>query len=308
MLLAQLLGGFEPLFLKGVLDQGYWPDGLLTAPSDEALLHDIETARELGFNMLRKHLKVEPARWYYHCDRLGMIVWQDMVNGGAAEYPPLYTSQIPTVSPEIARHFDDTKKLERFGSADAQARAAWLEEARATIEHLRFFPCIATWTVFNEGWGQFCAREMTADLAKIDDTRPYDQASGWFDQGGGDYVSEHNYFRDLRIPKGRGHDDRRARVISEFGGSAFRVEGHSAIERSYGYESFDDIADFTQAVEQSIAQADALEARGLSGYVYTQLSDVEEEVNGLLTYDRRVVKTRVPTSPEARPPQTIAAE
>ena len=149
---------------------------------------------------------------------------------------------------------------------------------------------------------------MTAELAKIDDTRPYDQTSGWFDQGGGDYVSEHNYFRDFRIPKGRGHDDRRARVISEFGGSAFRVEGHSAIERSYGYESFDDIADFTQAVEQSIAQADALEARGLSGYVYTQLSDVEEEVNGLLTYDRRVVKTRVPTSPEARPPQTIAAE
>lgn len=298
----------EPLFLKGVLDQGYWPDGLLTAPSDEALLHDIETARELGFNMLRKHLKVEPARWYYHCDRLGMIVWQDMVNGGAAEYPPLYTSQIPTVSPEIARHFDDTKKLERFGSADAQARAAWLEEARATIEHLRFFPCIATWTVFNEGWGQFCADDVTAELAKIDDTRPYDQTSGWFDQGGGDYVSEHNYFRDLRIPKGRGHDDRRARIISEFGGSAFRVEGHSAIERSYGYESFDDIADFTQAVEQSIAQADALEARGLSGYVYTQLSDVEEEVNGLLTYDRRVVKTRVLTCLEARPPQTTTAE
>lgn len=283
----------EPLFLKGVLDQGYWSDGLLTAPSDEALLYDIETARELGFNMLRKHLKVEPARWYYHCDRLGMIVWQDIVNGGAASYPAFWTSQLPTIFPGIARHVDDTRKLARFGAEDEQARELWLAEARATIECLRDFPCVATWTVFNEGWGQFDARKMTAGLAEFDDTRPFDSTSGWFDQGVGDYTSEHNYFRDLRVPKGRGSGDNRARIISEFGGSAFRVEGHSAIERSYGYESHESAEAFADAFKRTIAQADALESQGLSGYVYTQLTDVEEEVNGLLTYNRRIVKTRL---------------
>lgn len=283
----------EPLFLKGVLDQGYWSDGLLTAPSDEAMLYDIELARALGFNMIRKHLKVEPARWYYHCDRLGMVVWQDIVNGGASSYPPFWTNQMPTVFPSIARHVDDTTKLARFGAEDEDARELWRAEARATVEHLRNFPCIATWTVFNEAWGQFDAQKMTAMLAGLDDTRPFDQASGWFDQGSGSYVSEHNYFRDLRLPRGRGKDDERARVISEFGGSAFRVEGHSAIERAYGYETHDDARSFARAVENTLEQADALEAQGLSGYVYTQLTDVEEEVNGLVTYDRRVVKTNV---------------
>ncbi len=289
----------EPLFLKGVLDQGYWSDGLLTAPSDEALRYDIETARKLGFNMLRKHLKVEPARWYYHCDCLGMIVWQDMVNGGAQSYPAFWTNQLPTVFPGIARHVDDTKKLARFGAEDASTRELWLEEARATIEHLRFFPCIASWTVFNEAWGQFEANEMTNALAQLDDTRPFDQASGWYDQGGGDCVSEHNYFRDLRLPKGHGRDDERARVISEFGGSAFRVEGHSAIERSYGYDNHEDAEEFTAAVKHRLDEANALEAAGLSGYVYTQLTDVEEEVNGLITYDRRIVKARLASVDEA---------
>ena len=136
---------------------------------------------------------------------------------------------------------------------------------------------------------------MTDALAQLDDTRPFDQASGWYDQGGGDYVSEHNYFRDLHLPKGHGCDDERARVISEFGGSAFRVEGHSAIERSYGYDTHEDAEEFAAAVRHELEKANALEAEGLSGYVYTQLTDVEEEVNGLITYDRRVVKAR-PTS------------
>lgn len=282
----------EPLFLKGVLDQGYWPDGLMTAPSDEALRHDIETARALGFNMMRKHLKVEAARWYYHCDQLGMVVWQDLVNGGAQDYPAFWTSQMPTAFPAIARHVDDTRKLARFGAEDEDSRALWLEETRATIEHLRNFPCIATWTVFNEGWGQFDARQTVAMLAELDDTRPFDATSGWFDQDCANFVSEHNYFRDLRVPRGRGRDDDRARVISEFGGSSFRIEGHSAVERSYGYESFEDLDDFQHSVRETLAQADALEAQGLSGYVYTQLADVEEEVNGLVTYDRRVVKLK----------------
>lgn len=282
----------EPLFLKGVLDQGYWSDGLLTAPSDEALVFDIETARDLGFNMIRKHLKVETARWYYHCDRLGMLVWQDMVNGGASEYPPFYTSQLPTVLPRMANHVDDTKGLSRFGAADPGARETWLEQSRAIMEHLRFFPCIVTWTVFNEGWGQFDSIEVGKQLAAIDDTRPFDLTSGWFDQGGGDYVSAHNYFRDLRVPRGRHRDDARARVISEFGGSAYRYPDHSAVLRAYGYAEYEDAGQFAHAVSRALEEADALEGRGLSGYVYTQLTDVEEEVNGLVTYDRRVVKTR----------------
>lgn len=280
----------QPLFLKGVLDQGYWPDGLMTAPSDEALVSDIERARALGFNMLRKHLKVECERWYYHCDRLGMIVWQDTVNGGAQSYPPFYTSQLPTVFPTIAKHVNDTKKLARFGSESPDYRAQWRQEARELIESLRFFPSIAAWTVFNEAWGQFDAKAVTAELRELDGTRLFDQASGWFDQRGGDFISEHNYFRTLRVPKGYGKRDERAAVISEFGGIAFHLPEHSCLERAYGYDNLEDADEFETEVRKTLAEADALAEKGLAGYVYTQLTDVEEEVNGLITYDRRVVK------------------
>lgn len=280
----------EPLFAKGVLDQGYWPDGLMTAPSDEALIFDIEQARALGFNMLRKHLKVEQERWYYHCDRLGMVVWQDLVNGGAQEYPALYTSQLPTLFPRAALHFDDTRRQARFGAASPEYQEQWLAEAKELIEHLRFFPCIAAWTVFNEAWGQFDAESVTARLREIDETRPFDQASGWFDQRGGDFISVHNYFRDLRVPRGYGKTDMRAPVISEFGGAACHLPENSSLERSYGYATCEDAERFDAEVRKALAKADALERKGLAAYVYTQLTDVEEEVNGLITYDRRVVK------------------
>lgn len=280
----------EPLFLKGILDQGYWPDGLMTAPSDEALVSDIERARDLGFNMLRKHLKVEQERWYYHCDRLGMIVWQDLVNGGASEYPAFYTSQMPTLFPAIAKRVDDTKDQKRFGGEGEEYHVDWLREAEELIESLRFFPCIAAWTVFNEAWGQFDAQEVTEKLRTLDATRLFDQASGWFDQRGGDFISEHNYFRDLRVPKGYGKSDKRASVISEFGGIALHIEEYSCLERSYGYGNCEDADEFERAVREKLREADALESKGLAGYVYTQLTDVEEEVNGLITYDRRVVK------------------
>lgn len=279
-----------PVFLKGVLDQGYWPDGLMTAPSDEALVSDIERARSLGFNMLRKHLKVEPARWYYHCDRLGMIVEQDLINGGASEYPPLYTNQLPTVFPRLAKHVDDTKKQGRFGAQDKDYQREWLDEAKEVIRALRFFPCIGAWTIFNEAWGQFDARGMTAKLKEIDQTRPFDQASGWYDQRGGDFISEHNYFRELRVPKGYGKHDQRAPIISEFGGIAFHLPEHSSLDRSYGYANFEDAEEFEIEVRKILGEADALASEGLAGYVYTQLTDIEEEVNGLITYDRRVVK------------------
>lgn len=224
-----------------------------------------------------------------------MIVWQDMVNGGAQSYPHFGPASYPRSFP--ASHVMSMTRRSSLASVPkTHLRAnSGLSRRTPSIENLRNFACIANWTVFNEAWGQFEANKMTDALAQLDDTRPFDQASGWYDQGGGDYVSEHNYFRDLHLPKGHGCDDERARVISEFGGSAFRVEGHSAIERSYGYDTHEDAEEFAAAVRHELEKANALEAEGLSGYVYTQLTDVEEEVNGLITYDRRVVKAR-PTS------------
>lgn len=281
----------KPCFLRGLLDQGYWPDGLMTAPSDEALIYDIEFAKSRGFNMLRKHIKVECRRWYYHCDVLGMMVWQDMINGGG-DYSPFHTNEFPTVFPGIASNYDDTKTLERFGSHSVRSQTLWAKEATGTIELLINHPCICTWVVFNEGWGQFHAKRMTDLLKTIDPSRTFDQASGWFDQGGGDFVSEHNYFRNLRVPKSarRGSGKGRAGVISEFGGAALHVDGHSSLDRAYGYDIFKDSAAYAEKVRATLDEADALESDGLSGYVYTQLSDVEEEVNGLVTYDRRVEK------------------
>lgn len=281
----------KPYFLRGILDQGYWPDGLMTAPTDEALIYDIEFAKSLDFNMLRKHIKVECRRWYYHCDVLGIMVWQDMINGGG-DYSSFHTNEFPTVFPGIASNYDDTKTLERFGSHSVRSQTLWAKEAAGTIELLINHPCICTWVVFNEGWGQFHAKKMTELLRAIDPSRTFDQASGWFDQGGGDFVSEHNYFRDLRVPKNkhRGFGEGRAGVISEFGGAALHIEGHSSLDRAYGYDIFKDPAAYANKVRKTLDTANALEKDGLSGYVYTQLCDVEEEVNGLVTYDRRVEK------------------
>jgi len=276
----------EPLFLRGLLDQGYWSDGLLTAPSDEALVADIRMAKDLGFNLLRKHIKVESERWYYHCDRLGMVVWQDMVSGGGTYAEP-FMSHLPTLSPPLCALVRDTHDYARFGADDPEYRAHWLAHSLGVVEQLRNHPCIATWVIFNEGWGQFDAAAVTEAFRAADPTRLLDQASGWYDQGGGDFASVHNYFRTLTVPGGL---RRRAGVISEFGGLALHVEGHSAIERVYGYQTCADTAALQEQLTRIMAHMDALEEQGLSGYVYTQLSDVEEEVNGLVTYDRQVVK------------------
>jgi hypothetical protein len=284
----------RPIFLKGILDQGYWPDGLMTPPSDEALRFDIEMARELGFNMMRKHIKVESERWYYHCDRLGMIVWQDMVNGGG-HYHMSRLSHFPTLLPLLGPLVSDSRRLTRFGSESEEYRHLWPGHSLAIVEHLRDHPCIATWTIFNEGWGQFDARRMTQAVREADPSRPLDQASGWFYQGKGDFWSIHNYFRRLRMPLGkRVH----ASVITEFGGLTLHVDGHSAFDRVFGYATVGTPEELRSALGDLFAKADSLERKGLSGYVYTQLSDVEEEVNGLLTYDRRCVKTKVGKAPE----------
>lgn len=275
----------QPLFLNGILDQGYWPDGLMTAPSDEAFVFDITLAKKAGFNMLRKHAKVEDLRFYFHCDRLGMLVWQDMVNGGG-EYDMPLVCYLPTLLPVVGRTFRDShyRLLVRNNPGN---RLQWTRECLETVEHLKSFPCIGVWVPFNEGWGQFDAVKITALIRQKDPTRLIDHASGWFDQGAGDFRSVHNYFRKLTVEK----DPDRAFVISEYGGFACHIPDHSSLNRSYGYKQFADCASFAQAYRKLMEEQVApLKEKGLSGTVYTQLSDIEEEVNGLVTYDRKVLK------------------
>ena len=275
----------QPLFLNGILDQGYWPDGLMTAPSDEAFVFDITLAKKAGFNMLRKHAKVEDLRFYFHCDRLGMLVWQDMVNGGG-EYDMPLVCYLPTLLPVVGRTFRDSH-YRLLVRNNPDNRLQWTRECLETVEHLKNFPCIGVWVPFNEGWGQFDAVKITALIRQKDPTRLIDHASGWFDQGAGDFRSVHNYFRKLTVEK----DPDRAFVISEYGGFACRIPDHSSLNRSYGYKQFADCASFAQAYRKLMEEQVApLKGNGLSGAVYTQLSDIEEEVNGLVTYDRKVLK------------------
>lgn len=277
----------KPYFLMGVLDQGYWPDGLYTAPSDEALLYDIKTMKSLGFNMLRKHIKVECARWYYHCDRLGMIVCQDMVNGGSRYHMPVI-SYLPTISPSLSSHLKDSH-YSLLSRKNKTARDFWEKECADTVLYLRFFPSIAIWVPFNEGWGQFDTVRITEMIRQLDPTRPIDSASGWFDQNCGDFISVHNYFRPLSVPVKEW--DNRAFFLSEYGGYACAIKGHTSVERIFGYKRYETAAEFRSAYEDLINKSLLpLKKQGLSGAVYTQLSDVEEEVNGILTYDRKINK------------------
>ena len=275
----------KPCFLMGVLDQGYWPDGLYTSPSDEALIYDITAMKALGFNMMRKHIKVESARWYYHCDRLGMIVCQDMVNGGSKYRMPVI-SYLPTLFPKLSLK-DSHYAL--FSRKDGATRKQWERECAETIEHLKFFPSIAVWVPFNEGWGQFDAARITDIIRKKDPSRLIDSASGWYDQNCGDFISVHNYFRPLSVSAGKWKD--RAFFLSEYGGFSCHIRNHSSVERVFGYKRFDSLAEFSAAYRELIEKSLLpLKEQGLCGAVYTQVSDVEEEVNGLLTYDRKINK------------------
>ena len=272
----------EPYFQSGLLDQGYWPDGLYTAPSDEALIYDIQTAKAMGFNLLRKHIKVEPMRWYYHCDRLGMMVWQDMPSGGGKYRFSTITLPLVTGIHRRDNHY------RAFARASSQGRGEYMDELEEMVGQLFNAPSVVLWVPFNEGWGQFDSTLVMERLRALDPTRPVDPASGWHDQGAGELRSLHVYFKPFRFRR-----DRRGRALalSEFGGYNLRVDGHCFNQKDYGYRRLPDAAalwrDFSRLYEREVLPA---VPRGLCASVYTQLSEVEDELNGLMTYDRRVVK------------------
>lgn len=273
----------QPLFQYGPLDQGYWPDGLYTPPSAEAMRFDLEQIKRLGCNMLRKHVKVEPARFYYDCDRLGLIVWQDMPNGAKE------VGELPSLLSILFGSRRKDHSYRQAGRADPESRQDFRGELQEMVDHLSNFACIGMWVPFNEGWGQFDARATAEWLAYYDPTRPVDHASGWYDQGGGDCKSLHVYFKALPVVK---PEKKRAMVLSEFGGYALKLEGHlwnPAVE--FGYRKYATREALTEAyLELLETQLKPWLAAGLSAAIYTQTTDVEIEVNGYMSYDRAVEK------------------
>ncbi|MBQ4245131.1 MAG: glycoside hydrolase family 2 [Clostridia bacterium] len=283
--LPRIMLNNEPYFMNGLLDQGYWPDGGLTAPTDDAMIFDIEKMKELGFNMLRKHIKTEPHRWYYHCDRLGMIVWQDMMSGGKP-LNLIYAGAFPNINVHVR---DNQYKM--FNRDKPEWREQFKEELFEMIDSLYNFTSIACWVPFNEGWGQFDAKEIGESVKKYDPTRVVDHASGWHDQGGPDFKSVHKYIFPVHLPTER-RKAGRPFVLSEFGGYSRTIEGHVwNFKKSFGYIKFSNEKTLTQGYQRLFNnQIIPLIEKGLSATVYTQVSDVEFEVNGIYTYDRKILK------------------
>ncbi|KAH0791036.1 glycoside hydrolase family 2 [Histomonas meleagridis] len=272
----------KPYFHNGLLDQGYWSDGYYTAPTDEANIYDIQTMKDLGFNMLRKHIKIEPMRWYYHCDRLGMLVWQDAVSGG---YP--YHSTVIQILPFIGIKIND-KHYSIFGRSSELGRNNFHRDLKLMINQLYNVPSISTWVPFNEGWGQFDALKAVEIIKSLDTSRHIDHASGWHDQGGDDFSSFHVYFVKYKLKKDKLN---RPIVLSEFGGYSHTIEGHIGSKSQFGYKKYKTIEKLNEAIKKLYNDQiiPAIE-QGLSATVYTQVSDVEDEVNGLFTYDRKILK------------------
>ena len=268
----------KPYFFHGLLDQGYWPDGLLTPADASCYEQDILAMKKLGFNTLRKHIKVEPEQFYYDCDRLGMVVFQDMVNNG--DYAYLRDTVLPT--------FFSQHKKDGNMHRDPDARAAFLAGMEATVRQLKNHPCICYWTVFNEGWGQFDSETAYRRLKELDSSRFIDTTSGWFRGSTSDVESLHIYFGMWHRMK----SSDKPIVLSEFGGFTYSVPGHIYNpEKSYGYGTCKTPEELTQRLreiyEQHVVPAIS---KGLCAAIYTQVSDVEDEINGLVTYDRKVVK------------------
>lgn len=253
----------KPLFEYGPLDQGWWPDGLYTPPTEAAMVHDIATTKRLGFNMIRKHVKVEPARWYHLADSIGVLVWQDM---------PSAENKTPA------------------------ARAEFETELHHMIDALRDHPSIVMWVPFNEGWGQYDTRRIAAWITQYDPSRLVNSATGWTDHGVGDVVDIHEY-PGPAMPK---PEQFRAAVLGEFGGLGLPLEGHTwLVKNNWGYRTYSDTMQLRAAYGDLLDQLRLLEAQGLAAAVYTQTSDVEVEVNGLMTYDRAIIKQSIPEASAA---------
>ena len=268
----------QPYFFHGLLDQGYWPQGIYTPESPADYERDIQAAKPLGFNTLRKHIKIEPEQFYYACDRLGMAVFQDMVNNGPVSY--LRDTALPNLGWQ-------TRRTDRRMHRNKKSRArflAWMEE---TVARLGSHPCVMYWTIFNEGWGQFDSGAVYRRLRALDDTRIIDSTSGWFRCGETDVESRHVYFKPFApVPSDK------PLVLSEYGGYGWKLPDHAyPAAREYGYRNFADGAAFMDALE-ALYRQEILPAipQGLCAAIYTQLTDVEEEINGLITYDRAVTK------------------
>jgi len=279
---SRLLLNGKPYFMNGVLDQGYYSDGLLTPPSDKAMYDDIKLMKDMGYNMIRKHIKIEPMRWYYYCDLLGIIVWQDFVNGGG-EYKFTRIGLLPFLG---FKHEDSD--YEYFSRENEDGRNEYLSAMEETVSALKNAVSIGVWVPFNEGWGQFDSYKITKKLLALDDTRIIDSVSGWYDQGADKTTlkSLHTYYTPLKVPK-----DSRPVVLSEFGGYSMKIPDHVYSEKEFGYKIFKSKEKLSAALERLyLKKLIPLIEKGLCAAVYTQLSDVEEEINGLITFDRCVVK------------------
>ncbi len=268
-------------FLTGALDQGYFPDGGLTPPSDEAMIYDIELAKALGLNCLRKHIKIEPMRWYYHCDRLGIIVWQDMINGGGA-----FNTWLHIIAPLLNLDIKDNQ-YEKFGRDDV-SRIEFKADLGRMVAQLYNVPSICLWGIFNEAWGQFDSELMLRHLTALDNTRVIDATSGWYNQGN-NLISIHKYILPFKMPK-----TKKAVALTEFGGYSYAVKDHTYSEKQFGYLVFKSKDALNRAIEKLYKkQIFKAKNQGLCACIFTQLTDVEEEINGFVTYDREVVKVDV---------------
>ncbi|WP_128548495.1 glycoside hydrolase family 2 protein [Larkinella soli] len=278
-----LLLNNKPVFQNGPLDQGWWPGGLLTPPSDEAMVFEIDFLKKAGFNMLRKHIKVEPARYYYHCDRLGLLVWQDMPSGFL---------EGQTMSPsEVVEPLRRSKGKEQFEL-----------ELRRMMNRLHNHPSIVTWVVHNEGWGQYDNVRLAAWVKALDPSRLVNAASGWSDLGAGDFYDIHTY---EEVPREPAPKNNRAIVVGEFGGIGWPIAGHlwNPNNRNWGYQTYQDRETVIKAYRTKYAKmAEMYRKLGVSAAVYTQTTDVEGEVNGLLTYDREIIKIPIETLREIHAP------
>lgn len=277
--MPRLMLNNKPYFMNGLLDQGYYPDGFLTPPSNEAMEFDVKSVKNLGFNMLRKHIKIEPMLWYHYCDVNGIIVWQDMINGGGN-----YGLEVSAI-PFVGINLDDTN-YKIFKRTSLEARKLYYKELDEMVSALYNCPCIAVWVPFNEGWGQFDSNYAYTLVKAMDNTRIVDSASGWHDRGNTDVISKHIYFTPIKV-----HSGAKPWCLTEFGGLSIRVKGHTFNNKMFGYKIFNSKEGLTKAYKNLFEKTIIPQIKdGLSATVYTQVTDVEDELNGLFTYDRKVQK------------------